>query len=108
MDITCSEITAFLARHVGPQLLARTVGVDPGAVERWAHGTTQPSSDEEHWLRIALDAWSEAAQIEAPETVRAWWIGMKEALDDLSPAEAIAAGRGRDVLAVARAYVQRG
>lgn len=39
---------------------------------------------------------------------RAWWMGMKYGLDDLSPAEAIAEGRIRDVRAVARYFVQAG
>jgi hypothetical protein len=33
-------------------------------------------------------------------------MGMKAALDELTPAEVIAAGRGRDVPAVAQAYFQ--
>jgi hypothetical protein len=45
---------------------------------------------------------------EAPPTVRAWFMGMNEQLDDLTPTEAIALGREKDALVAARAFVAYG
>lgn len=62
----------------------------------------------ERRLRAAHEAWLLVCMVQSPETTRMWWMGMKDALDNLYPAEAIALDRGRDVMAVARAYVASG
>lgn len=46
--------------------------------------------------------------VEATPTIRAWFIGMNPQLDDESPTEAIRAGRHREVMAAARAFVAGG
>jgi hypothetical protein len=42
---------------------------------------------------------------DSPAVVRAWFMGMNPQLDDENPAEVLAEGRSREVMAAARAYV---
>lgn len=102
------EIVRQLQTHLGDQLLAITVGAEIAEVQRWASETSEPSSVQERRLREAHDAWQLVVSVESPNTTRAWWMGMKDGLDDLSPAEAIAQDRARDVMAVARYFIEAG
>lgn len=45
---------------------------------------------------------------DADPTIRAWFMGMNPQLDDVSPAEALAEDRFREVLAAARAFLAGG
>jgi len=45
---------------------------------------------------------------ESDHTIRAWFIGMNPQLDDVSPAEAISAGKYREVIVAARAFLAGG
>jgi transcriptional regulator with XRE-family HTH domain len=101
------EVVRFLTDVLGRPLLARTVGVNRRTLASWLRGTSSPSARSRERLRGALAIWHIVAEIEAPEVVRAWFMGMKDALDDYSPAEVIAEGRIDEVAAVARAYLQR-
>lgn len=85
-----------------------TQQVDWVGAERssWAREETQPSEVHECRLREAHEAWQLLCMVEPPDTTHAWWMGVKDALDDLSPAEAMALDRGRDVLAAARAQIE--
>jgi hypothetical protein len=102
------EIVRQLEKHLGLQLLAITVGAPPDEVARWVAEETEPPPVYERRLREAHDAWQLVLSVESLETTRAWWMGIKDGLDDLSPAEAIAADRARDVMAVARYFVEAG
>lgn len=102
------EIVRQLQTFLGPRLLGRTLDAEVETIDSWARGERSPSPVHERRLREAHEAWQLVCIAEAPDTARAWWMGMKDALDDLSPAEAIALDRGRDVMAVARAYVESG
>lgn len=106
-DATLDEIVRFLSAGLGRPLLARTVGVSRRTVSSWLRRNSRPSPSSRERLTGALTVWKIVAEVEAPETVRAWFMGMKDALDAYSPAEAIVEGRIEDVAAVARAYVQR-
>lgn len=106
--VTAQEAAGFLAEHLGRQLLAITVGADPSSIDRWARGTSKPQLAPERRLLAAYAVWQVVAEVEAPATVRAWFMGMNPQLDDLSPAEAIADDRSRDAIAAARAFVQGG
>lgn len=99
-------IAGFLAGQMGRPLLALTVGVSRRTLASWLSGRVNPSPRSAEQLRVTLSIWQTVAAIEAPDVVRAWFMSMKDALEDYSPAEMIAAGRGADVAAVARAYVQ--
>lgn len=98
---------AFLAHHMGRRLLTSAIGVHSSTVRRWLSGDSVPSRDAAERLLGTLAVWQTVAQVESPETVRAWFMGRKDARDDYAPYEVIAEGRIADVAAVARAYVQR-
>lgn len=106
--VTARQAAQFLADHLGRQLLAITVGSDPSTVDRWVKGRSVPQLAAERRLLAAHAIWQVVAAVEAPATVRAWFMGMNPQLDDLSPAEAVADGNARDALAAARAFVQGG
>lgn len=106
--VTATEAARVLSMRLGRKLLAITVSSDPSTVDRWARGEAQPQLRAERRLLAAHAVWTLVATVEAPATVRAWFMGMNPQLDDLSPAEAIAEDRGRDALAAARAFVQGG
>lgn len=102
------ELVRQLEAHLGAQLLAITVGTNAYEVQSWASEDNEPSPMQERRLREAHEAWQLVVSVESPETTRAWWMGMKGELDDLSPAEAIALDRGRAVMSVARAFIESG
>lgn len=106
--IATPQIAQQLREFLGPQLLRLTLDADVAAIDSWIREKSKPSEVHERRLREAHEAWQLVCMMESPETTRAWWMGMKDALDDLSPAEAIALDRGRSVMSVARAYVESG
>lgn len=101
-------VVRLLSEQLGRQLLAITINASPADVERWERGDVEPPPAQERRLREAHKAWQLVASIESIETTRAWWMGMKEQLDNLSPAEAIAADRARAVVSIARDFVEGG
>ncbi|WP_072313378.1 hypothetical protein [Agrococcus sp. Marseille-P2731] len=107
VEPTIDEIVRFLSDGLGRPLLALTVGVRRRTLASWLRKSFSPSPRSQVRLIGAFTVWNIVAEVEAPETVRAWFMGMKDALDDYSPAEVIAEGRIEEVAAVARAYVQR-
>ncbi|GAA1419078.1 hypothetical protein GCM10009640_06150 [Agrococcus citreus] len=106
--IEAADITRFLSEHLGRQLLAFIVASDVTTIDRWARGNNKPRLQHEQRLRNTYSVFQEIARVEAPATVRAWFMGMNPQLDDHSPAEALADDRAREVLAAARAFVQGG
>jgi len=107
--VDLKDIIAFLNEHLGPRLLALTVGVDHKTVGRWLTDEKRaPRFETETRLRAAYQVFCFIQQVEASATVRAWFMGMNPQLDDKSPAEAIRDGDARDVMAAARAFVNAG
>ncbi len=106
--VPTTEIVRQLKTHLGDQLLALTIGAEVAEVQRWASETIEPSSVQERRLREAHKTWQLVVSVESPKTTRAWWMGMQDGLDDLSPAEAIAQDRASDVMAVARYFLEAG
>ena len=97
-----------LTTHLGVRLLSMTLDAENELIRSWAveQNTTPPPFDER--LRAAHEIWSLVCSVESPETARMWWMGMKDGLDDLSPAEAIARDQYDDVRAVARYFLEAG
>ena len=82
---------------------------DGKTVTRWATGETLDIRYEsEQRLRAAYECMRLLLQFDAPETVRAWFVGLNPQLDDVSPIEALRAGQLRDVVLAARAFVAGG
>ena len=90
---------------LGRALLSVIVDKEPRTITRWVTGAAQPPQAEEQLLRDTIQVIEMIASAEDVSVVRAWFMGMNPQLDDESPAEALAAGRARDVMGAARAFV---
>src|SRR5205807_1114321 len=72
-----AEIASYLQELLGQRLTALIAGVhDPKAVGKWARGERQPQQGAEVRLRAAFQIAELLIQAEAPQTVRAWFLGM--------------------------------
>lgn len=108
-DYTVAQIAQHLNENLGPKLTAFMVGKNQQTVARWAKGTQHPPQDDvERRLRAAFAIFQLLSENDTRHVVRAWFLGMNPQLDDLSPAEAIANGDLREVMAAARAFVAGG
>lgn len=105
VKIDLPKIVQFLIENLGTALTAFMADADRKTVQRWAEGQAPRGDQPERRLRSAFQIFQLVQTAESPRTVRAWFIGMNPQLDDLSPAEGIAADRERDVLAAARAFL---
>ena len=108
-EYTVGQIAGFLIENLGPKLTAFMVSKDQQTVARWAKGTQRPPQDDvERRLRAAFQVFQMLSENDTRHVIRAWFLGMNPQLDDLSPAEAIANGELREVMAAARAFAAGG
>jgi len=102
-----SEITPAvksLVETLGKGLLAVIVNRDVKTITRWTSGQG-PNGDEERRRVIDTLQIVELLLVEdSPSVVRSWFMGMNPQLDDENPAEVLAEGRAREVMAAARAF----
>ncbi|KZS57787.1 hypothetical protein A4G28_10470 [Mycobacterium ostraviense] len=70
-------------------------------------GRAARARGEKH-LRAAFQMFELIQTVDAPQTVRAWFMGMNLQKEDVSPAEALAEGSYCEVTAAARAFVSGG
>ena len=103
-----TDIVARLQTILGRDLVAVITSRTPRQVSRWTSGAVTPPRSEQQVLRDTLQVVELLVQAEDPEVVRAWFMGMNPQLEDQAPAEAIAAGEVRDVMAAARAFLNAG
>lgn len=107
-----NAIAATLERVLSRRLVAVIVGVKDGkTVARWASGSISEIRDAavEQRLRTTFQIVQMLMQSsDAPQTIKAWFIGLNPQLDDTSPAEAIREGHLTDALTAARAFVAGG
>jgi len=109
VEFEIGDIAEFLQETLGQKLVAYMANVqDPKTVGQWARKAHMPRSDAEERLRIAFQVFHLLQSEESAHTVRAWFIGMNPQLDDEAPADAIRAGRLKDVWVAAKAYVAGG
>lgn len=97
-----------LTTHLGVQLLSMTLAADAESIKSWAEEEKPPPALYERRLRATHEICVLVCSVDSPATVRAWWMGMKDGLNDLSPAEAIALDQYQDVMSVARYFVEAG
>lgn len=102
--ISIDEIARFLVENLGARLAGFIADADPKTIQRWAADKQTPREDADKKLRAAFQIFHTLMPAESPATIRAWFTGMNPQLEDLSPAEALAQDRSRDVLAAARAF----
>lgn len=109
VDSSPSDIAAFLQEVLGSRLVAIMVDVrDPKTVNRWAKDERAPRAEAEARLRAIFHIFQLLLTKESEHTVRAWFVGLNPQLDDESPARAIAAGRTRQVVVAAKAFLAGG
>ena len=86
------------------------VGVkDVRTLTRWVSGeVSEIRVEHETRLRAAYEIATLLLRFDAPETVRAWFIGMNPELDDVAPIEVIRQDRPQDALGAARAFIANG
>ncbi|THJ68478.1 hypothetical protein E8P82_00740 [Arthrobacter echini] len=104
-----SDMVSVLNDNLGPALTQLIAGKDRQTTSRWMSGKQLPKSLEpERRIRAAYQIFMflthDPQAPQSAHTVRAWFMGMNGQLDDMSPAEAIAANRTREAMAAARAY----
>jgi hypothetical protein len=108
VQLSAQDISSELARVLGRQLLGIIVDKGARTIQRWIAGENSPGAEEERRLRDAYQVYLTLAAAEGDHTIRAWFMGMNPQLDDEAPADAIAAGRAKDVMSAARAFVNGG
>lgn len=100
-----SNAVANLQEVLGQRLTAVIAGTTDGkAVWQWAKGERRPHPQTEKRLPDAYQVARLLLEREAPEVVRAWFIGMNPELDDTAPALVIAEDP-KLVLSAARAFL---
>lgn len=107
-EMPLPEVVRQLSEHLGRGLLAITVDASPADIDRWGSEEAAPPPTQERRLREAHEVWQFVLSVESLGTTRAWWMGMKDGLDDLSPAEAIADDQAAAVMSIARDFVEGG
>jgi hypothetical protein len=105
-----ADIVSYLKDHLGAgPVSVITDGADAKTIARWASGESTPRTiDFERRLRAAYHIFQVIQAVEAPPTIRAWFLGMNPQLDDEAPVEALVGGRERQVFSAARAFVNGG
>ena len=106
MRVSIDQVAAFLQDLLGQRLTAVMARQrDPKAVGDWARGARKPYPEAQQRLRVAYQVASLLLQREAPETVRAWFVGMNPHLADRAPAMVVADGESIEVMQAARAFI---
>lgn len=107
-QLNVSDIAAHLLAHLGPTMTTALAGKSIQTLRRYAKGTTSVPEGTEKRLRDAHMIFAYIEQVDAPATVRAWFMGMNPQLEDSSPIEILIEGGSNDVLAAAKAFVTGG
>ncbi len=104
------EAASTLSQVLTGRVAAYVVDVkDVKTVQRWANGAVAGiRPDSENRLRAAYEIVTLLLRFDAPETVRAWFIGLAPELDDVSPARTIREGRLQEAIGAARAFAANG
>jgi hypothetical protein len=102
---TIESVVKFLVDLLGTKLTAHMVSVDASSISRWKSGKVTPPIEAERKLRGAYQVARLLLASDADHTVRAWFIGMNPQLDDESPADVIAEGNSKAVMAAARSFI---
>ena len=108
VQLAIADVAAALQQHLGQALLAVIVDKNVRTLTRWSAGTSTPPAADEKLLRDTYQVLELVLTVEESQVARAWFMGMNPQLDDASPAEALADGQARLVLAAARSYVDAG
>lgn len=102
------DVARYLLDHLGPTMSAALAKKSLQTVRRYANAQTAVPEDVEKRLRDAHMIFTYIEQVDSPQTVRAWFMGMNPQLNDQSPIEVLINGYPNDVLAAAKAFVTGG
>lgn len=108
VELSAIDVAAALQDQLGQALLGLIVDRDIRTVALWVSGDVQPPEASERRLRDTFQIMTLLVAVDAAPVARAWFMGMNPQLSDETPAEVLAAGRVREVLAAARAFVDAG
>lgn len=103
----------ILVENLGVALTSHMLGKNTSTINRWAQGANKPAAlEDERRIESTFQVFQHLINGEgvtrSNHAVRAWFIGMNPQLDDRSPAEVIADGEYRRVMAAARSYTAGG
>lgn len=104
VELGIADVAAGLQEQLGQELVSVIVGCDTRTVARWANGEGQPPQAAEQRLRDAFQIVELLTAADSAAVARLWFTGMNPQLNDETPAEVLADGRAREVLAAARAF----
>jgi hypothetical protein len=108
IEATPTDLAAELQSALGQKLAAFMLNVRPQTFGDWATGDREPRGKNQEALRHLAHVYKLLAQVDDKHTIRAWFVGMNPMLNDDAPAELASQGKYRDLLIVARAFVQLG
>lgn len=109
VESSFGDVASFLQEVLGQKLVAYIAGVkDPRTVGRWIAGDREPRPTAEANVRFAYQIFQLLLAEEAPQTVRAWFLGLNPQLGDDSPVESIKTAHFREVMGAARAFLAGG
>ncbi len=110
LRVSPHEAVDALYRLLTGKITAYMVGVkDVRTLTRWVSGeVSEIRVEHEIRLRAAYEIATLLLRFDAPETVRAWFIGMNPELDAVAPIEVIRQDRPQDALGAARAFIANG
>lgn len=99
------DVLRTLVNGLGKKVVAAIFKRDVRTIERWLKSTANLGMENERLLRDTYQIFLLLAEADDIHVARAWFLGMNPNLNDHSPIEALAAGRAREVVAAARAFV---
>lgn len=109
MQASFSDMAAYLQEVLGQRLTAHIADVeDPQTVGRWIKGGRKPRAESEERVVAAYQIFQLLLSEEAPQTIRAWFLGLNPQLDDSSPAQALREGQFKQTMGAARAFLAGG
>lgn len=109
LGVSPEDIVRRLALVLGRNLLALIVGRTVRTVDRWLkNDDLRLEPADERTVRDTFQVYSLLRSVEGDHTIRAWFMGMNPQLEESSPAEALAEGRFREVMAAAKAFATGG
>jgi hypothetical protein len=111
VEASLATIASVLQEVLSRRVTAYTVGVkDAKTVGRWASGeiTEIRNPVVERRLRDTYAIVELLLNVDAPQTIKAWFVGMNPELDDQAPSEVIREGKASEVMGAARVFVVNG
>jgi hypothetical protein len=111
VDAPINELVAFLQDLLSRRVTAYIAKVrDAKTVTRWASGEVKEIRDHEmeQRLRAAYTIAQMLLDFDDERTVKSWFVSLNPYLGNVSPAEAIREGNGKEAMSAAKVFVTNG